>query len=89
MPCSHPNNNTIGLWARLFIRAFRIYQYFISPVLRAHCRFDPSCSQYAIESLARFGLVHGLYLTVRRLARCHPWGGFGFDPVPQKRDCDG
>ena len=47
------------------------------------CRYDPTCSNYALEALARHGAVRGNWLTVRRLARCHPWGGHGWDPVPQ------
>lgn len=47
------------------------------------CRYDPSCSNYALEALDRHGALRGGWLTVRRLARCHPWGGHGWDPVPQ------
>jgi len=46
------------------------------------CRFDPSCSSYALEAFERHGAARGLWLTIRRLARCHPWGGMGWDPVP-------
>jgi putative membrane protein insertion efficiency factor len=46
------------------------------------CRFDPSCSTYALEALERHGAGRGLWLTIRRVVRCHPWGGMGFDPVP-------
>lgn len=46
------------------------------------CRFDPSCSTYALEALERHGVARGSWLTIRRLTRCHPWGGTGFDPVP-------
>lgn len=49
------------------------------------CRFDPSCSMYALEALERHGAGHGTWLTVRRLARCHPWGGIGWDPVPERK----
>ncbi len=58
------------------------YRYCISPMLPASCRFTPTCSQYALEALRKHGPVKGLWLTLRRIARCHPWGGCGYDPVP-------
>ena len=58
------------------------YRMCISPMLPPSCRFVPTCSQYAIEALRKHGPVKGLWLTVRRLLRCHPWGGSGYDPVP-------
>ncbi len=60
-----------------------LYRYGLSPFTPACCRFLPSCSAYAEEALARHGLRRGLALTLRRLARCHPLGGHGFDPVPE------
>ncbi|MBY0446728.1 MAG: membrane protein insertion efficiency factor YidD, partial [Burkholderiales bacterium] len=54
----------------------------ISPLLGARCRFTPSCSQYGIEAVTRYGVMKGGWLTTRRLCRCHPWGGCGYDPVP-------
>lgn len=60
----------------------RFYQICISPLKPATCRFTPTCSAYAIEALRKHGPFKGLYLTVRRLLRCHPWGGSGYDPVP-------
>jgi putative membrane protein insertion efficiency factor len=61
----------------------RLYQIAISPVFPACCRFDPSCSQYAIEALAEHGAWRGVWLTLRRIARCHPFGASGWDPVPR------
>jgi putative membrane protein insertion efficiency factor len=66
----------------------RLYQWFISPLLPPSCRYEPTCSAYAIEALQRHGLIRGAYLTTRRLLRCHPWGGSGYDPVPHAHeDC--
>ena len=58
------------------------YRYCISPMLPASCRFTPTCSQYALEALRKHGPIKGLWLTIRRILRCHPWGGSGYDPVP-------
>jgi len=66
----------------------RAYQLLISPVLGNHCRFYPSCSQYAIEAVDRHGVLRGGGLALRRLSRCHPWHPGGFDPVPPSR-CHG
>ena len=60
----------------------RLYQIILSPVIGPACRFYPSCSNYAIEALDRYGLVKGIYLAIRRLLRCHPWNDGGVDPVP-------
>jgi len=60
----------------------RIYQWTVSPVLGPRCRFYPSCSNYALEAITRFGTLRGLWLTLKRLGRCHPWHPGGFDPVP-------
>lgn len=62
----------------------RFYQIAISPMLGPRCRYIPTCSQYAIEALRIHGTAKGVYFSARRLCRCHPWGGFGYDPVPKK-----
>ena len=65
-----------------FIALIKIYQWLISPILGAKCRFTPTCSHYAVEALQKYGIFKGAWLTVKRIARCHPWGGHGYDPVP-------
>ncbi len=62
----------------------RGYQLMISSVLPPCCRFGPTCSHYAIEAVERHGAIKGGWLAARRLVRCHPWGGEGFDPVPER-----
>ncbi|MDR3515957.1 MAG: membrane protein insertion efficiency factor YidD [Azospirillaceae bacterium] len=62
-----------------------IYRWTLSPMLGPCCRFTPSCSAYALEALATRGALMGSWLTIRRLLRCHPWGGSGWDPVPLPR----
>ncbi|MVT07415.1 membrane protein insertion efficiency factor YidD [Chitinophaga tropicalis] len=65
-----------------FIWLIRIYQWGISPLLGSKCRYTPTCSQYGVEALQKYGLLKGGYLTIRRILSCHPWGGHGHDPVP-------
>ncbi|HEY3786749.1 MAG TPA: membrane protein insertion efficiency factor YidD [Steroidobacteraceae bacterium] len=60
----------------------RLYQWTVSPLLGPTCRFYPSCSSYALEAVRRFGAARGLWLTAKRLGRCHPWHPGGLDPVP-------
>jgi putative membrane protein insertion efficiency factor len=59
-----------------------VYRYGLSPLFGRPCRFHPSCSEYALEALHRHGGIRGGWLGLRRILRCHPWGGSGFDPVP-------
>jgi putative membrane protein insertion efficiency factor len=66
----------------LLAALIRAYQRLISPALPASCRFHPSCSQYALEAVTRYGALKGSWLAARRLARCHPFHPGGFDPVP-------
>ena len=67
----------------VLIALIRAYQWFISPLLGPHCRFYPSCSQYAREAIERHGTLRGSGLALRRLLRCHPWHPGGVDPVPE------
>ena len=65
-----------------FIIVIKLYQFFISPFLGLNCRFNPTCSNYAINSLKKHGLIIGLYYSILRISKCHPWGDNGHDPVP-------
>lgn len=70
------------LIVNILILPVRFYQLAVSPMLPPSCRYEPTCSQYTIEALRKHGPVKGLWLAVRRILRCHPWGGSGYDPVP-------
>ena len=65
-----------------FIGLIRFYQRCISPLTPAACRYTPTCSQYALEAIRKYGPLKGCWLAAKRIARCHPWGGSGYDPVP-------
>jgi len=79
-----PNHRGVLSWSlRTLIRA---YQFSVSPLLPSSCRYLPSCSDYAADAIVQHGALIGLGLALRRLARCHPWGGSGYDPVPEPRN---
>ncbi|HEY0175785.1 MAG TPA: membrane protein insertion efficiency factor YidD [Pedobacter sp.] len=65
-----------------FLALIKFYQLFLSPLLGASCRFSPTCSQYGIEAIKKYGPFKGGWLTLKRIGRCHPWGAHGHDPVP-------
>lgn len=69
-----------------FILLVRFYQLAISPWLGSNCRYQPTCSSYMIEALKEHGLIKGLWLGLKRIGRCHPWGSHGYDPVPKKNN---
>jgi len=71
-----------NFFSLIFIGPIKIYQILISPLLGPSCRFTPTCSQYTIEAIQKYGPLKGGWLGFRRILRCHPWGGCGHDPVP-------
>lgn len=68
-----------------FVFLIKIYQFLISPMIGKNCRFNPTCSNYALEALKKHGLILGMYYSIIRISKCHPWGGSGHDPVPSKK----
>lgn len=72
----------MSLLIRLLIRG---YQYTLGTVLPRSCRYEPSCSHYALGAVAEHGAARGSLLALKRLLRCHPWGGHGYDPVPERK----
>ena len=66
----------------IFVNIIKLYQYTISPLLGPHCRFNPTCSNYAIESIKKHNILKALFIIIKRISRCHPWGKSGDDPVP-------
>ena len=68
-----------------FVFLIKIYQFLISPIIGKNCRFNPTCSNYALEALKKHGLILGMYYSIIRISKCHPWGGSGHDPVPSKK----
>ena len=74
------------LFSTVFIGLIWFYKIAISPLLGANCRYAPTCSQYGIEAIRTWGPIKGSWMALKRFARCHPWGGHGYDPVPQKNE---
>ena len=68
-----------------FISLIKFYKIFLSPFLGANCRYVPTCSDYAIQAIEQKGIIKGIYISCKRVLRCHPFGGSGYDPVSKKR----
>lgn len=69
----------------IIIFPIRVYQIFISPILGKNCRFNPTCSNYMIQAVNEWGIFYGVFLGIRRITKCHPWGDSGDDPIPKKK----
>lgn len=67
---------------KVMIWMIRWYQLYISPLTPPSCRYTPTCSQYTLEAIQKYGPIKGVWLGIKRISRCHPWGGHGYDPVP-------
>jgi hypothetical protein len=88
-PLPHPSPRTFRFWAILLpVLLVKLYQVTLSPLLGRQCRYWPTCSWYALDALRAHGLIRGLSLTARRVARCHPLAKGGVDPVPGVPDAD-
>ncbi|HSF89951.1 MAG TPA: membrane protein insertion efficiency factor YidD [Saprospiraceae bacterium] len=72
------------MFKKLFIWPIKLYQITLSPLLGANCRYTPSCSHYMVGAIEEWGPVKGIWMGLRRISRCHPWGGHGHDPVPKR-----
>jgi uncharacterized protein len=75
----------VSIPARLLTAAIGAYRRFISPLLGRHCRYEPTCSRYALDAVSRYGAGRGGIMALRRIGRCHPWAPGGLDPVPLER----
>ncbi|MBO7470083.1 MAG: membrane protein insertion efficiency factor YidD [Bacteroidales bacterium] len=72
----------VNLPANFLILLIKIYQYTLSPFIGRNCRYTPTCSNYGIEAIRKYGAIKGGWLTIKRVTSCNPWGGSGYDPVP-------
>jgi putative membrane protein insertion efficiency factor len=75
-------NSVAKVIAFPFIILIKLYQLLVSPLFSSSCRYTPTCSHYTLEALKKYGIFKGGWLGIKRISRCHPWGGSGYDPVP-------
>ena len=69
----------------LILKFIKLYQNYLSPLLGPSCRFHPTCSEYALQAIESFGVIKGSFLAIKRILKCNPWGGNGFDPIPKEK----
>ena len=75
-------NPALNFLGKLVLLPVHFYRHFISPLTPPSCRYTPTCSQYMVEAVTKYGPFKGTWMGIKRLLRCHPWGGSGYDPVP-------
>ena len=75
----------MNIFKSIFIFPVKVYQWFISPLLGPRCRYQPTCSHYMIQAIEEWGPIKGIWLGLKRIGSCHPWGGHGHDPVPRRK----
>ncbi|MDP5045302.1 MAG: membrane protein insertion efficiency factor YidD [Leeuwenhoekiella sp.] len=75
-----------NLAKNILIFPIRLYQKFVSPILPPACRYEPTCSHYSVEAIQTHGVFKGMWLAIKRIASCNPWGGSGYDPVPKREN---
>lgn len=75
----------MNIFKSIFIFPVKVYQWFISPLLGPRCRYQPTCSHYMIQAIEEWGPIKGIWLGLKRIGSCHPWGGHGHDPVPKRK----
>lgn len=76
----------MSILAKIFLIFVRFYQKCVSPLLPGVCRYTPTCSAYAVEAITKYGAIKGGWMSIKRICRCHPFGGSGYDPVPNLTD---
>ncbi len=74
---------------RLFVYIIKIYRKYISPLSPGKCRFVPTCSEYSLQAIEKYGALKGGFISIKRILRCNPFGKFGYDPVPEPKDMEG
>ena len=72
---------------QIFIALIRLYQLLLSPLIGSNCRFQPTCSQYAIDAFKEFSTFKAILISINRIRKCHPWGAYGYDPIKKKKSC--
>ncbi len=74
----------MNIFTKILIKLIKVYKYFLSPLTGHSCRYLPTCSEYSIEALENYGFIKGIYISLKRILSCHPWGNGGYDPLKKE-----